>query len=180
MQKTHSLRWLSSWLAIWLVVAVTTAWAGDDRLASNVADALESFKAKDTGITKLLKDAHGYALFPRVGKGGMGIGGARGHGLVYEGNKKIGSATLTQVTIGFQLGGQIYSELILFESEAAMKQFKEGHYSVSAQASAVAAAEGAAAHARYAQGIMIFTLPQNGLMYEASVGGQKLSFKADK
>ncbi|MCI0366096.1 MAG: hypothetical protein L0Y44_03460 [Phycisphaerales bacterium] len=115
-------------------------------------------------------------MFPTVGKGGAGVGGAFGRGVVYELGEIIGFTSLTQASFGLQLGGQTYSELILFD-QPALQRFKRGEFSLSAQASAVAVTAGAAANARFQNGVMVFTLGQKGLMYEASVGGQKFSFE---
>jgi lipid-binding SYLF domain-containing protein len=92
----------------------------------------------------------------------------------------VGEASLTQVTVGFQLGGQAYAELIFFETQSALDSFKSSQFALSAQASAVAAAEGASANAKYQLGVSVFTLARGGLMYEASVGGQKFKFQAVK
>ena len=118
-----------------------------------------------------MKDLPGYAVFPRVVKGGVGVGGARGTGELFERGKPVGRTTLTQVTVGFQLGAQVYSELILFESPTSLQAFKQGNFEFSAQLSAVAAAEGASANARFEQGVKVLTLARGGLMYEAAVGG---------
>lgn len=146
-------------------------------LQARVENAIDLFKKKDSTIANFFKNSHGYAVFPTVGKGGIGIGGAHGNGLVFEKGKTIGKASLSQVTIGFQLGGQSYAEVIFFETAASMESFKASRFALSAQASAVAAAEGASANAKYEQGVAIFTMVNSGLMYEATVGGQKFKFK---
>jgi lipid-binding SYLF domain-containing protein len=112
-----------------------------------------------------------------VGKGGLGVGGALGNGAVYEKGKLIGMAKLTQLNIGFQAGGQAYREVIFFENEEVLNNFKEDKVQLSAQASAVVANQGAAANAKYKNGVMVFTHVKGGLMYEASVGGQKFNFR---
>ncbi len=127
-------------------------------------------------MKKLFDEAQGYAVFPSVAKGAIGLGGAHGEGQVFEKGKLVGTASLSQATIGFQLGGQVYSEAVFFEDAKALNEFKEGKFKVSAQVSAVAAAEGASANAKYQNGVAIFTLAKGGLMYEASVGGQKFSY----
>lgn len=144
----------------------------------DVAETIAAFKEKDTGMAIFFEKAYGYAVFPKVGKGGIGIGGAHGKGEVYEQGKLIGASSLTQVTIGFQLGGQSYSEIIFFKDKEALERFKGGNFELGAQASAVAASAGASSNAGYENGVAIFTLAKLGLMYEASVGGQKFSFKA--
>ncbi len=141
-----------------------------------VAQAIADFKNRDPSIKRFFNNAYGYAVFPTVGKGGIGVGGAYGEGEVYERGRHIGSASLTQVTIGFQLGGQAYSEIVFFKDKKTTDDFKKGNFELSAQASAVAATAGAATNADYDKGVAIFTLIKGGLMYEASVGGQKFSF----
>jgi lipid-binding SYLF domain-containing protein len=143
----------------------------------DVPHAIAEFQKADSGMVKLFNEAYGYAIFPGVGKGAIGLGGARGKGWVYERGKIIGRSTLTQVTIGLQLGGQAYREVIFFKDETALKDFCRGNYELSAQASAVAVTKGASANVKYNGGVAIFTMAKGGLMYEASVGGQKFSFK---
>jgi lipid-binding SYLF domain-containing protein len=113
-----------------------------------------------------------------VGKGAVGIGGARGTGQVFDKDKLVGEATLTQFTVGFQFGGQVYSELIFFEDKTSLDNFKKGNMEFSAQVSAVAATAGASKNAKYEKGVMVFTMAKGGLMYEASVGGQKFAYEA--
>ena len=107
-----------------------------------------------------------------------GIGGAAGNGIVYRNGVAIGSAKMKQLTIGFQAGGQAYREVIFFESQNDLDRFKEDKFELSAQASAVAVTEGASANVKYGEGVMIFTQTKGGLMYEASVGGQKFDFSS--
>ena len=138
--------------------------------------ALDRFRAKDPGISDRMNEAAGYAVFPNIAKGGAGVGGAFGRGVVYEYSKPIGFTSMSQASIGFQLGGQTYSELILFDRPA-LDRFKRGEITLGAEASAVAVNAGAAANARFQNGVMIFTMGQTGLMYQATVGGQKFSFE---
>ena len=142
----------------------------------DVPPVIEKFKAKDPGMAKIFADAVGYVVFPTVGKGGIGLGGARGKGWVYEGGKIIGKSTLTQVSFGFQFGGQAYSEIVFFQTTQALENFKLGHLKFDAQASAVALTARASADLAYRNGVAIVTMAKGGLMYEASVGGQKFSF----
>jgi lipid-binding SYLF domain-containing protein len=143
---------------------------------TDVAAVIAKFKEKDPGMAQVFADAEGYAVFPTVGKGGVGIGGARGKGYVYEHGRLIGRSTLTQVTIGFQLGGQVYSEVVFLKDADALDNFKLGHLKLDAQASAIALTARAAADLAYRNGVAIVTMAKGGLMYEASVGGQKFSF----
>jgi len=154
------------------VLAPAVARAQDD-----VPPVIAKVKAKDPGMDKIFSDAVGYAVYPTVGKGGLGIGGAHGKGWVYEGGALIGKSTLNQVTVGFQLGGQAYSEIVFFQTTQALANFKEGHLKLDAQASAIAVTARASADLAYRNGVAIVTMAKGGLMYEASVGGQHFSFK---
>jgi lipid-binding SYLF domain-containing protein len=151
--------------------------AADEDLRSASQQAIADFQNKDSTLQKLLGDSAGYAVFPNVGKGGFIVGGARGKGLVYEKTNVVGEATLTQASIGAQVGGQTFAEMILFETPAALSDFKAGKFEMSADVSAVAAAEGASAAAKYKNGVAVFALPKKGLMVQASVGGQKFKFE---
>ena len=146
------------------------------RAQEDVPPVIAKFKEKDPGMEKIFSDAVGYAVFPTVGKGAIGIGGARGKGWVYHGGSVIGKSTLTQVSIGFQLGGQAYSEIVFFQTRQALDNFKLGHLKLDAQASAIALTARASADLAYRNGVAIVTMAKGGLMYEASVGGQKFSF----
>tara|TARA_R100001369_G_scaffold38933_1_gene64872 strand:+ start:601 stop:1140 length:540 start_codon:yes stop_codon:yes gene_type:complete len=148
------------------------------KIIVDAADAKEEFIKGDWQMKKHFSDAYGYVIFPNVGKGGIGIGGASGNGVVYEKDSKIGMAKLTQISIGFQWGGQAYREIIFFESKDTMDRFKESKVELSAQASAIAVKAGASTDAKYVEGVMIFTMQKGGLMYEASVGGQKFKFNS--
>jgi lipid-binding SYLF domain-containing protein len=143
----------------------------------SAASALAKFKAKDAALDSVIAEAYGYALFPTVAKGAFGIGGARGKGEVYRRGAPIGTTTLTQISIGFQLGGQAYSELILFKDKTALDDFTRGNFEFDAQASAIAVTARASRDIAYNRGVAILTLGKGGLMYEASVGGQKFTFK---
>lgn len=149
----------------------------DQKIVNDAKDAKEEFIKSDGLIKNLFNNAYGYVILPNVGKGGMGIGGAAGNGAVFQGGTLIGMAKMTQVTIGFQWGGQAYREVIFFESKADLDRFKENRLELSAQASAVAVTAGASANAKYKDGVMIFTQAKGGLMYEASIGGQKFKFR---
>ncbi len=147
-----------------------------ERLKVDSQEAKAEFLKADWKMEKHFAEAYGYVIFPNVGKGAVGIGGASGNGVAYQGGAAIGMAKLTQVSIGFQWGGQAYREIIFFQNKEAMDRFKENNVELSAQASAVAATAGASADADYSDGVLIFTMQKGGLMYEASVGGQKFKF----
>jgi len=141
-----------------------------------VAKAILDVKESDPSMDVFFEESAGYAVFPNVGKGGIGIGGAHGKGLVIVGEKAVGKTSLSQVTIGLQLGGQVYAEFIFFKDETALGHFQRGNFELNAQASAVAVTAGASADADYDKGVAIFTNVGGGLMYEASVGGQKFKY----
>jgi len=171
-------------VAILLAGVALTGHAMDEKerkeLQADVEAALDMFKRSDSGLKDTFKKAEGYAIFPSVGKGGFIIGGAHGKGHVYEKSQLVGYASLTQVTVGAQIGGQELSEIIFFETKEALAKFKESGFAMSAQVSAVAAAEGASSNAKYVDGVMVFTKAKQGLMAEASVGGQKFKFEPIK
>ncbi len=171
-------------------LAVSPAWADEYQ------DTINVFRnAGESGT--FFKSAYGYAVFPTIGKGGVGVGGAFGKGRVYEKGKYVGDTSVTQLTVGFQLGGQAYSQIIFFENQSAFKDFTGGNFAFGAEASAVAitAAAGAKANTTgssagvsggrhdaktvgaYHNGMATFTVAKGGLMYEASIGGQKFSYK---
>jgi lipid-binding SYLF domain-containing protein len=166
-----------AWLLAVCFVGGTAVAKDSAELSREVKEAIDSFIRADSTMAERFANAAGYAVFPSVGKGGLGVGAARGSGEVYERGQLIGHATLTQVTLGLQIGGQTFSEVVFFEDPAALERFKESKLEMSAQIGAVAAAEGASKNAKYVEGVLIFTKPKSGLMAEASVGGQKLRFK---
>ena len=150
----------------------------DSKIIADSKDAKQEFITADGLMKNLFNSAYGYVIFPNVGKGGLGVGAASGNGAVFQGGRLIGMAKLSQVTVGFQAGGQAYREVIFFENAETLGKFKENKIQFSAQASAVAATAGASANLKYKNGILIFTKAKGGLMYEASVGGQKFKFRA--
>jgi lipid-binding SYLF domain-containing protein len=165
--------------------------------ADEYDEAISSFRnAGESGA--YFEKSIGYAVFPTIGKGGIGIGGAHGSGRVYKGGAAIGTSDMTQLTIGFQLGGEAFSQIIFFENEAALDNFISGNFEFSADASAVAITAGAHATANtgggasagisggqndadtktlgFRKGMAIFTIAKGGLMYQATLGGQKYSY----
>ncbi len=179
--------------ALVALLLVSVAAAADEY--STVTDAFRNAGESSRFFGK----SYGYAVFPSIGKGGFGIGGARGKGRVYKQGAHVGDTTMTQLTIGFQLGGQVYSQIIFFEDQRAFDEFTAGNFEFGAQASAVAITLSASAGASttgasagtsgtrdnpdnastsFYKGMMVFTLAKGGLMYEASIGGQKFSYRA--
>jgi lipid-binding SYLF domain-containing protein len=178
--------------ALLAVFALITAPARAD----DYSDTVSLFKNAGASNT-YFSNSYGYAVFPTIGKGGIGIGGAHGSGRVYAHSKYVGDTSMTQLTVGLQLGGQAFSEIIFFEDERSFKEFTSGNFEFSAQASAVAITAGASASAgsaggtagasggkkdattagHYHKGTAVFTVAKGGLMYEAALGGQKFSYK---
>jgi len=186
---------LKQMLLVLLLAAVPVAGAWADEYA----DTIKVFKEAGESGTFFDKN-YGYALFPTIGKGGIGIGGAYGKGRVYQQGKYVGDTSMTQVSIGLQLGGQAYSQIIFFEDKRAFDDFTSGNFEFGAEASAVAITAGASAQATttgssagasggqhdattkgsYHKGMAIFTVAKGGLMYAASVSGQKFSYTPKK
>jgi len=143
---------------------------------ADVQAARERFEEGDPGMQGWFRDAYAYAVFPNVGKGGFGIGGAHGKGLVYEQGKLVGKSSLIQVTVGFQFGGQAFSEVIFFKNKIAFDHFTQENFEFGAQVSAVALSAGVSADLAYSGGVAVVTATKGGLMYEASIGGQKFTY----
>lgn len=168
-------------LALLALPAVAAAQEWDPRpahadlpaLLGDCADALEAFLAADPSLKTYVDQAYGYAVFPRVKKGGFGVGAARGKGLLYRGGRPEGVATLTQVSFGLQAGGKVYREVIFFRDPTAYEAFRTGTFKLSGQASATAATIGAADQTPFREGVAVFVLDRGGLMAEASVAGQR-------
>jgi lipid-binding SYLF domain-containing protein len=151
--------------------------AGKAELGGDIKTALAKAQAQDPTLRAFLDKAHGYAIFPDVGKGAVGVGGAYGKGEVFERGTKIGYCDLSQATIGLQLGGQVYTEIIAFENKAALENFKNGNLKFAGQATAVALKAGVGSNAQYTDGVRVLTASEEGLMFEAAIGGQSFSFQ---
>jgi lipid-binding SYLF domain-containing protein len=147
-----------------------------ESIRDNSRAALSAMQAKDDTLDDVINHAAGYVIFPNVGKGGLIIGGAQGRGEVFEKGTFIGYAELQQASVGAQIGGQTYRELIVFQDQAALDRFKSGKVEFAANASAVALKAGAGKSAEFKDGIAVFVMPTGGLMAEASVGGQRFTF----
>ena len=164
--------------------------------ADNYSDTVDIFR--NAVGAEFFDSSYGYAVFPTIGKGGIGVGGAHGKGQAYVKGTHVGDTTMTQITFGFQLGGQAYSQIIFFEDERSFTEFTSGNFEFGAQATAVAITAGASAQATttgtgagasggksdaktvgvYHKGMAVFTVAKGGLMYEATVGGQKFTYKS--
>ena len=182
-------------LTFLVLAAATLAWTGPAR-ADNYSETIKLFQ--DAGESKaFFGKSYGYAVFPTIGKGGIGIGGAYGKGRVYVGGAAVGETSMAQVSYGFQLGGQGYSMIIFFEDKRAFDEFTRDGFEFGAQASAVAITAGASAGAGtggttagasgskkdattsgdYFKGMATFTIIKGGAMYEAAIAGAKFSYK---
>ena len=170
-------------LSLALVIGSATAFAGWDpdeaeEYDAKAQEAIATFLEKDPPVQRFFDKSVGYVVIPSIGKAGFGIGGARGKGVLYENGAVTAVITMTQLSFGFQWGGQAYSQFIFFEDAATLTNFKRGNYELGAQASAVAVTAGVSADAEFNGGMAIFTQAKGGLMYEASVGGQKFKVEA--
>jgi lipid-binding SYLF domain-containing protein len=174
MKRTIIKTLLHSVILITLSPVLATA---NSDLAAEAETAIRNLQSADSTLTNFFNNSTGYVVFPSVGKGGLIVGAEHGKGIVYEKGKPIGEATLTEINVGPQIGGQAFYEIIFFETAEALANFKEQHFEMSAKVGAVAAAEGAALNAKYQQGVIVFTMPRSGLMAQAAIGGQKFRFK---
>ena len=149
-------------------------------LKTDADAALAEMIKRTPKLNTFKNEAYGYAVFPKITKAGVGIGGAAGKGMVYKNNSPVGSSKLKQASIGLQLGGQQYSEVIFFENQEAFEHFTNGNLKFDGQASAVAITKGASIDIAYKDGVAVFTHIKGGLMYEASLGGQHFTYEAGK
>ncbi len=149
----------------------------DQKIILDAAEAKSTLISADAGLATFFDNSAGYVIFPNVGKGGLIIGGATGNGVLYENGTAVGMADLKKLNIGLQAGGQAVIQVIFFETEATLTDFKRGNFEFSAEASAVIAEEGKSKDANYSNGVVVFALPKAGLMADASVGGQKFSYQ---
>jgi lipid-binding SYLF domain-containing protein len=178
-----------------VMIAATLALTAAPALAGSDAETAELFKGAGRS-SEYFNSAYGYAIFPNIGKAGFIVGGARGEGHVYEGGQRVGETTMNQLSVGFQLGGTDYAEIIFFKNKAAFDDFTTGNFEfdANAQVTAITASAGASAGTTgaggsasggehdaatgggYYKGMAVFTLTKGGLMYEASLAGQKFSY----
>jgi lipid-binding SYLF domain-containing protein len=182
-----------------IMLAAVLAFSAVTAHADEYADTIDIFK-KAGKSDIFFKNSYGYAVFPTVGKGGLVVGAAHGTGRVYQQGRYVGDTSITQLSIGFQAGGEVFSEMIFFENKAAFDKFTAGNFelaatahatAITASASATASTTGSGAGAsgskhnaatagNYQDGVAIFTIAKGGLMYEATVAGQKFSYKPNK
>jgi lipid-binding SYLF domain-containing protein len=164
-------------LAGWMLAGAAAAHANETQLVSEANRTKALFLKTDPGLSAFFARSAGYVVFPSVLKGGYGVGASHGRGVLFENDRAIGKATVSQVTVGAQIGGQEYAEVIFFETPADVASFMKNDVTLSAQVSAVALKSGASANAKYREGVAVFTVPRGGLMVEATVGGQKFTYE---
>jgi lipid-binding SYLF domain-containing protein len=177
-----------------LAVSFTTARADSDTVKTEKAVSLFRHAGESAWF---FRHSYGYAIFPTIGEGAFVVGGAGGKGQVFIHGREIGEATLAQVSVGFQAGGQAFTEIIFFADKRAADEFESGNFEFGADAKVVAITAGADASAatngaevgvsggekdartigHYYKGMAVFTIAKGGLMYQAAVSGQKFSFK---
>lgn len=186
-------------VACLIAVFVVSPVSAKKRQVEDYSETINEFK-KISVVAKFFNGAHAWAVFPTVGEGGLGIGASHGKGQVYRGGKVIGFTSTTDISIGLQAGGQAYSQIIFFENEKALIQFTGGNFEFSASAEAIAVqakaeakagtestgasasgsktGEKATTEAKYQDGVAVFTMAKGGLMYAATIAGQKYSYKS--
>ena len=168
-------------ILIFLIAGCSTVPKTDEAkavLTSEVTNTVALFKATDPGINRFFEQSYGYAVLPKVFKGGIWLGGAGGRGEVFEQKKMVGYCRMSQATLGFTFGGEYFREIVFFRDKEDLDKFKAEEYTFSAQVTGVALSAGAAAKADYKSGMAVFVMPDVGLMVDASLGGQKFNYVA--
>ena len=181
------------------VVSIVPSFA-DDRKVEDYSATIADFK-KIPEVEKFFPGAYAYAVFPTIGKGGLGVGASHGKGQVYVKGKVVGFTATTDLSIGFQAGGQAYSQIIFFQTAEALNKFTAGNFEFGASASAIAVQSSASAkagtegtgteasgsktgdkktNAEYQEGVVVFTMAKGGLMYAATIAGQKYKYEPVK
>jgi lipid-binding SYLF domain-containing protein len=166
-------------LVIGLIVACSTAptnQEGKDDLVRQAAAALTAWDQEVPGVEVFARSSYGYALFPEIARGGIGLGGGYGRGVLYAQGQHIGYADLSQGSLGFLVGGQAYQELIVFDDKAALERFKQGRFDVSADSSGVLITWGYTDRVAFIEGATVFLKPIGGALVEVTMSGQRFTF----
>ena len=179
MKKNNLIRLVMFALAIFLLPHTMNAQDAKEKeeLISDSKDAKAEFLKGDPSMEKLFASSYGYAIFPKIGKGALIIGGSGGNGTVYEKGKTIGMAKMAQVSIGAQIGGESFREVIFFQNKEALDRFKKNKVEFSADITAIAVKAGNSRNAQFTDGVVVFTQSMGGLMAAVAVGGQKFTYK---
>ncbi|MBU2927421.1 YSC84-related protein [Winogradskyella psychrotolerans] len=148
----------------------------DKRVMMDAEKAISKLKSLDKGLEKFFSNSSGYVVFPNVGEGALIVGAASGNGVVYKDGMPIGMAGMKKLDVGLQAGGEAYMQVVFFETEAALNEFKQGNFEFSAEAKAVIVDKGASKNANYNDGVVTFAKSKAGAMADVSVGGQKFKF----
>ncbi|MFV1988782.1 MAG: YSC84-related protein [Gemmatimonadota bacterium] len=161
-----------------LLLAIHVGSLRAQEVRDDVTETIETFRAGDSGMASWFNGAYGYAVFPNVGKGGFIVGAGHGTGQVFKGDELIGKAEISMLSVGLQIGGQSYSEVIFFENAEVLQRLIDSKLEFGAAVSAVALTSGASADASYRNGVAVFTRAKGGAMAEASMSGQKFDYTA--
>ena len=176
LKKTQTVMTILALILSMTLSAQVGGW--NPELISDSNEALKTMLEKTPKLESLYNESFGYVVFPEITKAGIAIGGAMGKGIVFKNHQVVGESKLKQASVGFQLGGQQYSEIIFFENEESFEKFINGKLKFDAQVSAVAIEEGVSLDLAYQDGVAVFTSTNKGLMYEASMGGQHFKYLA--
>jgi len=177
---------MKSLLAVLLVLAAVAgvgcatrpeSLASRDLLSMQVEEAVRLFQMRDPTIQTYFDTSYAYAVLPKVTKGAVFLGGAYGRGEVFARGVKVGYCSMSQASMGFSFGGQYFREIIFFQDKAAFDRFTMEDFTLAAQVTAVALTSGSASRSDYHYGVAIFVVPDQGLMVDASVGGQKFQYE---
>ena len=178
--KRTNLLWrpvcLTALITLFFASALSAQDAREKRLIDDTEKAKSNFARSDKQMQAIFDKAYGYAIFPNVGKGAAGIGGAAGSGIVYEQGKMTGTVKMKQLTVGLQIGGQSFREVVFFEDKEALDRFKSYSFEFTSQTSAAVMNAAGDDIPEYTDGILVFTQKKTGLMYDASIGGQKFDY----
>jgi lipid-binding SYLF domain-containing protein len=149
----------------------------DRKIISDAETAKKEFIKMNNSLENQFKNATAYVIFPNVGKGAVVVGAASGNGAVYKNGELVGMASMTQLDVGAQIGGEAYSEVIFFNSEEAFNRLKNNELELTSQIAAVAVEEGRSLNTKFTDDMAVYVLPKAGLMAEVSVGGQKFEYR---
>ena len=163
---------------LFMVASIISQDRNDQEVMADAEDVKQTLTKMDEGLQTFFNNSAGYVIFPNIGEGGFILGAASGNGVLYENGSVAGMANLKKIDVGLQVGGQSAVEVIFFETEDAVNEFKEGELELSAEATATALENGVAANANYDDGVVVFVKPKEGLMADLSVGGQKFGYTA--
>jgi len=163
-------------LALTACLGATAQTVGDKQIMNDAKEAMTLLVEKENALQEFFDTSAGYVIFPNVGEGGFIIGAASGNGVLYENGSAQGMADLKKVDVGFQIGGQAVTEVIFFETQVAVDEFKTGDFEIAGEVAAVAIKEGASEKLNYDDNVLVVAMPKAGLMADVSVGGQKFNY----